>query len=265
MFDQRLQPLTDRYGTSHGLPSLETHMATVVTGWWAESAAGGGQQQPLAWVVAVGYVFFVGFTRRVARIVIFYTAKIFLFGKWVPNAECPLSIALYFPYSSRHRSALMKKTGQHPHSQTSQIKNASIRWPIVGRVYACSRFVHQVALSCVSGYAGLALGWRLSLHLDGLGILIKHHFFGTAAVVVIAVRVVQVEISTCNGKRTVFKVQSLPSIRFVAVNLIEHSTGCRLKESLPGSMAIWRGGRGGAYCLFVIGLRMCVWIWPPYE
>lgn len=71
MYDQRLRPLTDRYETSHGLPSLETHMATVVAGWWAESGGGkdsidsGGDDgvRPLVRILAVGYISFVGFTR----------------------------------------------------------------------------------------------------------------------------------------------------------------------------------------------------------
>lgn len=74
MYDQRLRPLTDRHETSHGLPSLETHMATVVAGWWAESGGGkggidsGGEGgvQPLIRLLAVGYICFVGFTRFVA-------------------------------------------------------------------------------------------------------------------------------------------------------------------------------------------------------
>lgn len=73
MYDQRLRPLTDRYETSHGLPSLETHMATVVAGWWAESGGGKGSidsggdggVQPLVRLLAVGYICFVGFTRFV--------------------------------------------------------------------------------------------------------------------------------------------------------------------------------------------------------
>lgn len=73
MYDQRLQPLTDRYETSHGLPSLETHMATVVAGWWAESgggkdnidSGGDGGVQPIFRLLAVGYICFVGFTRCV--------------------------------------------------------------------------------------------------------------------------------------------------------------------------------------------------------
>lgn len=70
MFDQRLEPLADRYQASHGLPSLETHMAMVVSGWWAESAQHGDGENldrgaPLAWVAAVSYVLFVGFTRLV--------------------------------------------------------------------------------------------------------------------------------------------------------------------------------------------------------
>lgn len=66
MYDQRLRPLTDRYETSHGLPSLETHMATVVAGWWAESGGGQGNiddVRPLVRLLAVGYICFVGFTR----------------------------------------------------------------------------------------------------------------------------------------------------------------------------------------------------------
>ncbi|CAM9307700.1 unnamed protein product, partial [Scytosiphon promiscuus] len=113
MYDQRLRPLTDRYETSHGLPSLETHMATVVAGWWAESggsdsnAGVGGDDgvRPIVRVLAVGYICFVGFTR----------------------------------------------------------------------VYACSRFVHQVALSVLTGTIGLAWGWKLSTHLDGLGLMVRHH------------------------------------------------------------------------------------------
>lgn len=84
MYDQRLRPLADRYETSHGLPSLETHMATVVMGWWAQigggssdgstkggfgGVAGGGiwgeDWWPLVRLSAVGYIFFVGFTRWV--------------------------------------------------------------------------------------------------------------------------------------------------------------------------------------------------------
>lgn len=69
MYDQRLRPLTDRYETSHGLPSLETHMATVVAGWWAESGGGQGDDtdgvKPLVRLLAVGYICFVGFTRFV--------------------------------------------------------------------------------------------------------------------------------------------------------------------------------------------------------
>lgn len=68
MYDQRLRPLTDRYETSHGLPSLETHMATVVAGWWAEIGEGKGNTddvQPLVRLLAVGYICFVGFTRFV--------------------------------------------------------------------------------------------------------------------------------------------------------------------------------------------------------
>lgn len=56
------------------------------------------------------------------------------------------------------------------------------------RVYACSRFVHQVVLSIVTGTVGLAWGWRLSTHLDGLGLMMRHHVRGTAIVVIIAVR-----------------------------------------------------------------------------
>lgn len=74
MYDQRLRPLTDRYQTSHGLPSLETHMATVVAGWWAESGGngsgvGGANEggQPLVRLLAVGYICFVGFTRFVLK------------------------------------------------------------------------------------------------------------------------------------------------------------------------------------------------------
>lgn len=74
MYDQRLRPLTDRYETSHGLPSLETHMATVVAGWWAESGGTNGSStdsgvddgvQPLVRLLALGYIAFVGFTRFV--------------------------------------------------------------------------------------------------------------------------------------------------------------------------------------------------------
>ncbi|CAM9524061.1 unnamed protein product, partial [Pylaiella littoralis] len=118
-YDQRLRPLTDRYETSHGLPSLETHMATVVAGWWAESGGGQGNTddvRPLVRLLAMGYICFVGFTR----------------------------------------------------------------------VYACSRFVHQVALSSVTGIVGLSLGWRLSTHLDGLGLMMRHHVRGTIIVVIMA-------------------------------------------------------------------------------
>lgn len=83
MYDQRLRPLADRYKTSHGLPSLETHMATMVTGWWVETGGGpsdiptkgevggvdgviGGEDwRPLIRLLAVGYICFVGFTRWV--------------------------------------------------------------------------------------------------------------------------------------------------------------------------------------------------------
>lgn len=73
MYDQRLRPLTDRYETSHGLPSLETHMATVVAGWWVESGGGKGSidsggdsgVQPIVRLLAVAYICFVGFTRFV--------------------------------------------------------------------------------------------------------------------------------------------------------------------------------------------------------
>lgn len=74
MYDQRLRPLTDRFETSHGLPSLETHMATVVAGWWAESGGSNGSStdsgvddgvQPLVRLLALGYIAFVGFTRCV--------------------------------------------------------------------------------------------------------------------------------------------------------------------------------------------------------
>lgn len=65
MYDQRLKPLTDRYETSYGLPSLETHMATVVLGWWVESAGIKGKGQLLARLLATGYIFFVAFTRSV--------------------------------------------------------------------------------------------------------------------------------------------------------------------------------------------------------
>lgn len=70
MYDQGLRPLSDSYQTSHGLPSLETHMAMVVSGWWAEGvqghdADGNDEEFPLAWMAAVGYVTFVGFTRFV--------------------------------------------------------------------------------------------------------------------------------------------------------------------------------------------------------
>ncbi|CAN0089636.1 unnamed protein product, partial [Hapterophycus canaliculatus] len=100
MYDQRLRPLTDRYERSHGLPSLETHMATMVAGWWAESSrsnstdpvAGGNGIHPIGRILAIGYICFVGFTR----------------------------------------------------------------------VYACSRFVHQVAVSVLTGAMGLACGWKLS-------------------------------------------------------------------------------------------------------
>lgn len=54
-------------------------------------------------------------------------------------------------------------------------------------MYACSRFVHQVVLSMVTGAVGLAWGWRLSTHLDGLGLMMRHHVRGTAVVVIIAV------------------------------------------------------------------------------
>lgn len=73
MYDQRLRPLADRYETSHGLPSLETHMATVVAGWWAESGGGNGGRsgaddggEPLVRLIAVSYICFVGFTRSVS-------------------------------------------------------------------------------------------------------------------------------------------------------------------------------------------------------
>ena len=65
MYDQRLKPLTDRYETSYGLPSLETHMTTVVLGWWVESAGIKGKGQMLARLLAIGYIFFVAFTRSV--------------------------------------------------------------------------------------------------------------------------------------------------------------------------------------------------------
>lgn len=75
MYDQRLRPLTDRYETSHGLPSLETHMATVVAGWWAESGRSGSNAdveaddgvRPIVRLLAVGYICVVGFTRSVLR------------------------------------------------------------------------------------------------------------------------------------------------------------------------------------------------------
>lgn len=69
---------------------------------------------------------------------------------------------------------------------------------LLGRVYACSRFVHQVALSAVSGFLGLLLGWRISSYLDNLRMLIKHHIFGTTAVVIVAVRAI-VQYFACGG------------------------------------------------------------------
>lgn len=65
MYDQRLKPLTDRYETSYGFPSLETHMATVVLGWWVESAGFKGNGEMVVRLLAAGYIFFVAFTRSV--------------------------------------------------------------------------------------------------------------------------------------------------------------------------------------------------------
>lgn len=72
MYDQRLRPLTDQYHSSYGVPSLETHMATVIAGWWAEAGGGSGSEngslgggQPLARLAAMSYVALVGFTRSV--------------------------------------------------------------------------------------------------------------------------------------------------------------------------------------------------------
>lgn len=66
-YDHRLVPLTDREASSHGFPSLETHMAVVVAGWWAEYLGGNdnnnGGAQILAWLVAGVYIALVGFTR----------------------------------------------------------------------------------------------------------------------------------------------------------------------------------------------------------
>lgn len=40
----------------------------------------------------------------------------------------------------------------------------------------------------MTGIVGLSLGWRLSTHLDGLGLMMRHHVRGTTIVVIIAVR-----------------------------------------------------------------------------
>eukprot|EP00752_Nemacystus_decipiens_P006024 g5441.t1 len=158
MYDQRLRPLTDRYETSHGLPSLETHMATVVAGWWAESGGGkdsvdsGGDNgvQPIVRLLAVAYICFVGFTR----------------------------------------------------------------------VYACSRFVHQVVLSMVTGTAGLALGWRLSSHLDGVGLMMRHHVRGTAIVVIIALGMLAYQVE--NNESQMIGIKKKEYLRVLS-NIVEES------------------------------------------
>eukprot|EP00903_Cladosiphon_okamuranus_P020898 g19191.t1 len=158
MYDQRLRPLTDRYETSHGLPSLETHMATVVAGWWAESGGGKGSidsggdggVQPIVRLLAVGYICFVGFTR----------------------------------------------------------------------VYACSRFVHQVVLSMVTGAVGLAWGWRLSTHLDGLGLMMRHHVRGTAVVVIIALGMLAYQVE--NNESQMMGIKKQEYLRVLS-NIVKES------------------------------------------
>lgn len=39
----------------------------------------------------------------------------------------------------------------------------------------------------VTGTVGLAWGWRLATHLDGLGLMMRHHVRGTAVVLIVAV------------------------------------------------------------------------------
>ncbi|CAN0299426.1 unnamed protein product [Ectocarpus sp. 8 AP-2014] len=159
MYDQRLRPLTDRYETSHGLPSLETHMATVVAGWWAESGGSNGSStdsggddgvQPFVRLLALGYIAFVGFTR----------------------------------------------------------------------VYACSRFVHQVALSIVTGAVGLAWGWRLSTHLDGLALTMRHHVRGTVVVVIIALGMVAYQVE--NNESQLMGIRKHEYLRVLS-NIVKES------------------------------------------
>ncbi|CAN0313830.1 unnamed protein product, partial [Laminaria digitata] len=173
MYDQRLRPLADRYETSHGLPSLETHMATVVAGWWAESGGGKGDSsgadgggESLVRLIAMSYICFVGFTR----------------------------------------------------------------------VYACSRFVHQVALSFVSGTMGLVLGWRLSTHLDGLGLMMKHHLRGTAVVLIIALGVMAYHIE--NNDSQLMGIKKQEYLRVLA-NIVNESR--QEQNAMVGAA----GGDGG--------------------
>ncbi|CAM9161489.1 unnamed protein product, partial [Phaeothamnion confervicola] len=107
MYDNRLKPLADRYPSSHGLPSLETHMATVVFFWMAHHV-----RHRAAWAAAIAIVAFISFSR----------------------------------------------------------------------LYACSRFAHQIAASWATGAAGLRLGLALPAALEDSWVREKHHFFGAAAV-----------------------------------------------------------------------------------
>ncbi|CAM9337523.1 unnamed protein product [Ascophyllum nodosum] len=150
MFDSRLRPLTDRYETSHGFPSLETHMATVVVGWWVESIDARGGMQSIARLLAVIYICFVGFTR----------------------------------------------------------------------VYACSRFVHQVLLSVITGAVGLFFGWRLSVHLNSFDLLFRHHVRGTIVVLIIALGFVSYHVE--NNTSELMGIKKQEYVRVLA-NIINES------------------------------------------
>lgn len=61
-------------------------------------------------------------------------------------------------------------------------------WSRRSRVYACSRFLHQIVLSCVFGAAGLGAGWTLSSYLHLSKLHFRHHLYGSTAVAIVAVR-----------------------------------------------------------------------------
>ncbi|CAM9197669.1 unnamed protein product, partial [Ectocarpus sp. 12 AP-2014] len=183
MYDQRLRPLTDRYETSHGLPSLETHMATVVAGWWAESGGSNSSStdsgvddgvQPLVRLLALGYIAFVGFTR----------------------------------------------------------------------VYACSRFVHQVALSTVTGAIGLAWGWRLSTHLDGLTLTMRHHVRGTVVVVIVALGMVAYQVE--NNESQLMGIRKHEYLRVLS-NIVKESQ--QAQSATVGGAEIKDGAEDGEWLL----------------